>query len=233
MAHSAFGTRDRRTSGLLVAPRLFTVTCYCYFSFFGYKRWLDVMKGFWDAAARHNVDANPYRAGFLQLVAVANSDAEAERLYAAHAEYFHNGCLHVFEGFFDAPGYRTIPSLRQGFKPPSSAPAPNATWKDYVSQGYIIAGSPNAVRQQLTDALKAMQVGHLMVLCHFGDMPAETVRYNMGLFAAEVAPYLRKLWTAYEDRWWPNPAVDRAILALPQTEVPVISSRKSRRVPSD
>src|SRR5262249_8435727 len=32
-------------------------------------------------------EANPYRAGFLQLVAVADTDARAEELYARHVEY--------------------------------------------------------------------------------------------------------------------------------------------------
>lgn len=185
--------------------------CYCYFSFFGYKRGFEVMKGFWDGAARRNIDSNPYRAGFLQIVAVANTDAEAEKLYAPHAEYFYNRCLHIFEGFFDAPGYRTIPSLRQGFKPPSSAPPANTTWKDFVEQGYIIAGSPSTVREQLGDALKRMRIGHLMVLSHFGDMPPETARGNIDLFGREVIPYLKEMWSGYEDRWWPQPSAKRAV----------------------
>ncbi|MDP2374370.1 LLM class flavin-dependent oxidoreductase [Reyranella sp.] len=183
--------------------------CYCYFSFFGYKRGFEVMKGFWDAAARRNVDANPYRAGYLQLVAVANSDEEAERLYAPHADYFYNRCLHVFEGFFDSPGYRTLPSLRQGFKPSSSAGPSKATWKDYVSQGYIIAGSPKTVREQLEEVLRTMRVGHLMTLCHFGDLPSDIARYNMELFGREVIPHLSGMWDDYEDRWWPKPIVNR------------------------
>jgi alkanesulfonate monooxygenase SsuD/methylene tetrahydromethanopterin reductase-like flavin-dependent oxidoreductase (luciferase family) len=192
--------------------------CYCYFSFFGYKRGLEVMRRFWDAVASRGVEPNPYRAGFLQLVAIANSDEEAELLYAPHANYFYNRCLHIYEGFFDAPGYRTGPSLRQGFKPPTSTPPSQATWRDYVDQGYVIAGSPQAVRQQLQEALTAMRVGHLMVLCQFGDLPPATARYNMELFGKEVAPYLRTMWCEYEDAWWPSPALERATPA-PLVEV--------------
>ena len=87
---------------------------YCYLSYFGHKRGLQVMEGFWEEVARQGKEANPYRAGFLQFVAVSESDAQAERDYAEHAEYFYNRCLHVYPGFADAPGYRTLRTLRAG-----------------------------------------------------------------------------------------------------------------------
>ena len=55
--------------------------------------------GYWDRCAERGIEANPYRSGFLQLVAVAETDAAAERDYYPHADYFYNKCLHVFEGF--------------------------------------------------------------------------------------------------------------------------------------
>jgi hypothetical protein len=63
-----------------------------------------------------------------------------------------------------------------------------------------------------------MRVGHLMVLCQFGDLPPATARYNMELFGKEVAPYLRTMWCEYEDAWWPSPALERATPA-PLVEV--------------
>jgi hypothetical protein len=85
---------------------------YCYLSYGGYKRASSVMKGFWDRVDANGVDANPYRAGFLQFVGVSETDAQAERDYAA-ADYFYNRCLHVASGFADAPGYRTMKTVRQ------------------------------------------------------------------------------------------------------------------------
>ena len=43
---------------------------------------------------------------------MAETDEEAERLYAEHVLYFYNRCLHVFPGFADAPGYRTIKTIQ-------------------------------------------------------------------------------------------------------------------------
>jgi hypothetical protein len=46
-----------------------------------------------------------------------------------------------------------------------------------------------------------------MVLLQFGSMPPELVRKNTELFAKEVMPHLRGLWSEYEDKWWIKPLV--------------------------
>ena len=78
-------------------------------------------------------------------------------------------------------------------------------WKDFVDQGFIVAGSPETVRQQLTHVAKTLRIGHLMVLLQFGSMPPELVRKNTELFAREVLPHLRPTFDEYEDRWWIKP----------------------------
>src|ERR671935_2768924 len=187
---------------------------YAYLSYFGYKRGKTVMEGYWEAVDRHNVEPNPYRAGFLQLVAVSDTDAKAEAEYARHADYFYKFCLHVFDGFADAPGYRTLNTLKAGPPPQvgnaASRERQQLTWKEYLDNGYIIGGSPKTVRERLREAMAQMRVGHLMVLCQFGSMPPELTNQNTALFAAEVMPYIRDLWPEYEDHWWPKPLPVRA-----------------------
>lgn len=177
----------------------------------------EVLKGFGDVVERRGVEANPYRVGFLQLVAIAASDAEAERIYAPYADYFYNRCLHVFEGFADAPGYRTTETLRRGFKAQFGAAASkarsNPTWKDFVEQGYVIGGSAGSVREQLTEAMQTMRVGHLMTLCHFGNTPPAVTKRNTDLFAKEIMPHIKPMWREYEDRWWPHPMAERTVPA--------------------
>ena len=88
---------------------------YSYLSFTGYIRARALMSGYWDRVAERNApDTSPYRAGFAQTICVADTDAEAERLYAEHISYFYNRCLHVYPGFADAPGYRTIKTIQSG-----------------------------------------------------------------------------------------------------------------------
>ena len=40
-----------------------------------------MLEGFWRVVDQRGVEPNPYRVGFLQLVAIAETDAEAEQLY--------------------------------------------------------------------------------------------------------------------------------------------------------
>ena len=52
---------------------------YCYLSYYGYKAGQATMDGFWDEMDRLGKDRNPYRAGFLQFVGVAESREQALR----------------------------------------------------------------------------------------------------------------------------------------------------------
>jgi len=199
---------------------------YSYLSYFGHQRGLSVMQGFWDEVERQGKEPNPYRAGFLQFVAVSETDAQAEKDYGEHAEYFYNRCLHVHLGFADPPGYRTMRTVQAGLRSQlgsqaavqALAGAPK--WKDFLERGYILGGSPESVRQQLEEAARALRVGHLMVLLQFGSMPPELVRKNTELFAREVMPHVRHLWSEYEDRWWINPLPQEQRMT-PQPEVAV------------
>ncbi len=201
---------------------------YANLSYFGYQEARKVLDGFWATVARRNVEPNPYRAGFLQLVAVADSDAEAERLYAEHALYFYRNCLHVYAGYVNPPGYTSLATIRAGIESQiaritrragSRAELATLGWKDFVDRGYIIAGSPDTVVDRLNDLADTLHVGHLMVLGHFGNMPKETTLYNATRFAQEIAPRLRNRYSEWEDRWWPRdaaaPAPARAPAALP------------------
>ena len=191
---------------------------YCYLSYFGHQRGLNVMKGYWDEVERQGKEKNPFRAGFLQFIAVSESDEQAEKDYAEHAEYFYNRCLRVYPGFADAPGYRTMKTVRAGLRAQferqtAQAAAGALTWKNFVDQGYILAGSPESVAEQLEEAARALNVGHMMVLLQFGSMPPELVRKNTELFAKEVMPRVRPVFDEYQDDWWikPLPEADRMI----------------------
>ena len=85
---------------------------YSYLSFTGYLRGKKLLDGYWDRVAKKGKDESPYRAAFAQTICVAETDQEAEELYAEHVSYFYNRCLHVYLGFADAPGYRTIKTIQ-------------------------------------------------------------------------------------------------------------------------
>ena len=58
--------------------------------------------------------------------------------------------------------------------------------------------------------VKELRIGNLMLLLQFGDMPKELALKNTTLFANEVMPYMRDIWSEYDTRWWPD-GVDNSI----------------------
>jgi alkanesulfonate monooxygenase SsuD/methylene tetrahydromethanopterin reductase-like flavin-dependent oxidoreductase (luciferase family) len=189
---------------------------YSYLSFGGYVRGKQLMQGYWDRVAeRDTPDTSPYRAGFAQTICVADTDEEAERLYSKHVSYFYNRCLHVFPGFADAPGYRTIKTIQKGvlsqYAPPRGGLFPELSWKEMVDGGYIIAGSPETVRQRMEDMIKGLRVGNVFCLMHIGDMPKEKSMHSTRLFAEKVMPKLRGIFPEYasDKRFWCKPMANR------------------------
>ncbi len=186
---------------------------YAYLSYSGFKRGKQVMDGFWKVVEEKGVEANPYRAGFLQLVCVAGSEAEAEERYGADVEYFYNKMLHVYPGFADAPGYRTLETIKAGLLAQTTQfgreGTAELTWKDIVAAGNVVAGSPDQVTEQLEQVATDLRVGHLMLLNQIGSMSHENAMYNIEKTATEVIPNLRHMWSEYEDQWWPQNAIVR------------------------
>jgi len=186
---------------------------YSYLSFTGYLRAKLLMQGYWDRVSERNADTSPYRAGFAQTICVADTDADAERLYSEHVNYFYNRCLHVYPGFADAPGYRTIKTIQKGalsqYAPLSGFAS--LTWKDLVEGGHIIAGSPETVRQRMEDLIKGLHVGHVFCLLHVGNMTKEKCMYSTKLFAEKVMPKLRNFFPEYgeDNRFWCKPLPKR------------------------
>jgi alkanesulfonate monooxygenase SsuD/methylene tetrahydromethanopterin reductase-like flavin-dependent oxidoreductase (luciferase family) len=192
---------------------------YAYLSYSGYKRGQGVMNGYWAAMDRLGYPRNPYSAGFAQLAAVAETDAQAKRDYAEAVEYFYDKCLHVFEGFADAPGYRTLKTIEAGLLSQVGAAArrqwAGLTWDELVEQGNIVAGSPETVLRQLRQVVRSLNVGHLMLLLHFGNLSRERTLKNTELFARHVLPELKQEFADWEDRWYPRFLQDRAAPSAP------------------
>ncbi|MFN3743774.1 MAG: LLM class flavin-dependent oxidoreductase [Hyphomicrobiaceae bacterium] len=225
---------------------------YCYLSYYGYKAGQATMQGFWNEMDRLGKDRNPYRAGFLQFVGVAESRAEAMERYAEAAEYFYGRCLHVDPRFASPPGYNTEATMRAGLESQvrraaeeamraqseSTQPGHNKpkdqlagvttgttagtrfnmvarNMEDIVERGYVIVGSPKDVSEQLEHVAKTLNVGHFMLLLQYGNMSKELTKYNTKLFADQVMPKLKPLFSEWEDKWWPKPMDKAARAALP------------------
>jgi alkanesulfonate monooxygenase SsuD/methylene tetrahydromethanopterin reductase-like flavin-dependent oxidoreductase (luciferase family) len=188
---------------------------YSYLSYFGYKNGEATMRGFWDEMKRLGKDPNPYRAGFLQFVGVAETREEALALYREPAEYFYGRCLHLDPRFALAPGYASEASQRARVRSAvadaaarsrAGASSPATGFEAIVEQGYVIVGSPDEVASQLRQVATNLNVGHLMLLMQFGNMKRELAQYNTELFAKRVLPQLQPMFDdEWEDLWWPRP----------------------------
>lgn len=195
---------------------------FSYLSYFGHQHAMKTMKPFWERVEESGAEMNPYRAGYAQLVCVSETDAQAEADYYEHIKYFFAKCLHLDPRFIEAPGYRTIPSLRAGLKPQLAGQAKFAsellkeglTWKEFLDKGYVVAGSPETVRDKLREAAKELRVGNVILINHIGDMPKWLTQKNMQMFAQEVMPQLRDLWPEWDPApYWPSGFGDRPQVA--------------------
>ena len=198
---------------------------YSYLSFNGRAAAKPLMEGFWEVNDKNGRDANPFRAGFAQIVFVGETDAEAERLYLEHARYFYTKSLHVARQYAMVPGYSTQKSLKKAVKRAHSGAAVNpfasvegvrgVSWKHLVDESKkVIGGSPATVVDQMKELAADLRVGHVILLMQMGSMDHELTKYNTRLFAEKVLPHIRDIWDdEWTDHWWPQGAKRPALPA--------------------
>jgi alkanesulfonate monooxygenase SsuD/methylene tetrahydromethanopterin reductase-like flavin-dependent oxidoreductase (luciferase family) len=200
--------------------------CYGYLSFFGLANARPIVRGFWDRVEQRGLDVNPNRMAFTQIICVADTEAEAERRYGDAVRYFftrQRAPLH----FAAPPGYTSIASQREMLERARGvstedrlrATRGELSFWEYDDLGFIIAGTPERVRQRLRELAVELRVGQLITCMHMGDLPEETAAMNNELFGLQVAPHLRDLWADHEDPW--NPSVSKARVAANAAAVPV------------
>jgi alkanesulfonate monooxygenase SsuD/methylene tetrahydromethanopterin reductase-like flavin-dependent oxidoreductase (luciferase family) len=179
--------------------------CFAHLSYFGTKNATTTGDRYWELVAKKGRDTNPFRLSFLQLIGVAETDAEAEE-YAEHAEYFFHKLLHTPSYYQAIPGCLEYKALLAAMTNQGrNVDLRSLTFKDFRERGFVVTGSPKTVREQLLEGAKRMRIGHLLALLHFGSMSSELCRKNIALFCREVLPHLEGLWEdEYEDRWWPE-----------------------------
>jgi alkanesulfonate monooxygenase SsuD/methylene tetrahydromethanopterin reductase-like flavin-dependent oxidoreductase (luciferase family) len=196
---------------------------YLYLSYFGKSAAVEALRGYWNRMEILGKEPNPFAAGFIQFIGVAETEAEALELYREPAEYFFNRCLHVFPGFADPPGYKTPNTVRAGVEgmleraaresaARSGAPGKGMSrlsFEEVVAKEYVIIGDPDQVAEKLTAVARELNFGRLIALCHFGNMSRDLTMHNTELMGTRVLPQIRQLFEAdWPDRWWPQALVD-------------------------
>ena len=195
---------------------------FSYLSWFGIKlTGQRIFDRFWSIADEKEVEANPFRVAYLQVVAVGASDADAERRYGPHLEYFFRkglGCIPP--NWLALPGNIDIRGLEAVVRDPSDfglyLRMREATYRDLVDSQCAIVGGADTVAQQLEGIVRRHRIGNLIVMLQFGSMPLELAKENIERFAREVMPRLRPIWEdeGFTHRWWPAAASRHLVQGL-------------------
>jgi len=183
-----------------------------YLSWFGAKlTGKRIFDRFWEIADQVGVPRNPYQLGFLQTIAVSETDERAEQDYGKHLEYaFRKGLGSIPMEKLALPGNIDIRGVQALLKDPGDFglydQMRTATFGDLVEAGVVVAGSPATVRDQLIDFCREYGIGNLHAMLGFGSLPRHLVMKNIQLFSEEVLPHLRDLWTdtEHQHHWWPE-----------------------------
>jgi alkanesulfonate monooxygenase SsuD/methylene tetrahydromethanopterin reductase-like flavin-dependent oxidoreductase (luciferase family) len=190
--------------------------CYGYLSFSGKKAAEPIVNGFWDYTEKVGGNLNPHRMAFTQVICCADTDKEAEKLYADSVRYFHRQNPVGVE-FATPPGYLTLASTREALQRAKvvsmderrRAARGEMDFWEYDELGYIIAGTPDRVEQRVRELVTELRLGQLITCMHLGNLPEEVAAQNNELFGTKVIPKLRDIWADEEDRWTPKVSQER------------------------
>ena len=197
----------------------------------GYAPAQAALGGFWSRMEELGQPFNPYQAAVSQTIVVAETDDQAQQEYEEHFQYVSKHTRDDHPGWSEAPGWRTergtreraADTLRRLNEPVVEAHI--RTWSDRLRSGAIAAGSPSSVAEQLEHLVVSLRAGHLIGVFHVGDMTHDKTVRSTRLFAEEVMPRLRHLWSEFSDHWSPQ-------TATADTTTRTINSMPTRRRPS-
>ena len=170
---------------------------YGALTYYGYKMVRETVGGYWRRVEAHGRDDNPHRLAVTQFIGVADTDAEAYKLYREPAEYFFNRSLHVVPRLHrcaraTSPRRRCAPATsrrcarwRATSRP--STTSPGTRWSTTATSSSA-APTPCASNSRKRHA--ELRIGHLCAMLQFGNMSDELTRYNTKLFGEKVAPGL-------------------------------------------
>jgi len=143
---------------------------------------------------REEADRSGYQATAEQLawsncIYVAETDEKAMREAGPHLEALANKLLkHPLDSLLP-PGYSNIDSIKRIRAAKITGRVQSAS--DMVKAGVVIVGSPNTVRERLSEYREMAGFGTVLVKTQFGTLPGDMTRNNIAAIAEEVIPHFR------------------------------------------
>jgi alkanesulfonate monooxygenase SsuD/methylene tetrahydromethanopterin reductase-like flavin-dependent oxidoreductase (luciferase family) len=173
------------------------------------QRFADIIKS-------HGGRFDPFRMGILLSVYVSETDEQAKAESREGIWYFLKNCLKghlrkegrtlTFGPGVPSTSVRSWEQYLKNTDPNAKMLGDAKDWEELDAWGSITYGSPKTVREKLWSLIEQAGVGNLLIQFHFGNMKPELARKSMRLFAAEVAPALRKDSAALFARDYPEMA---------------------------
>jgi alkanesulfonate monooxygenase SsuD/methylene tetrahydromethanopterin reductase-like flavin-dependent oxidoreductase (luciferase family) len=176
------------------AKRRYAYMSIPFFSFRTVKRMSEMFK---EQCEKQGYTAHPEQTSLNMAIYVAETDAQAWDKFEKHFWYFQRNLL---KGILDinTPGYTSIKSTMGMVQNAGEFVLACSNRDDLERGGFVVAGSAETVRQKLSEMLRQLGTGNLLMNCHFGSMDASTYREGMDRFSADVMPKLRAEFAAQD-----------------------------------
>ncbi len=96
---------------------------------------------------------------------------------------------------FVPPGYMTADSMKKIFAHKRTIRG-GQQMEGMIDSGVILVGSPDTVRRKIEERHAQAGFGNILLMPHFGTLPADLTEKNIRLLAGEVVPHIRTLGDA-------------------------------------
>jgi alkanesulfonate monooxygenase SsuD/methylene tetrahydromethanopterin reductase-like flavin-dependent oxidoreductase (luciferase family) len=156
--------------------------------------------GYREAAEKHGYTSPSTQVGWSLPIYVADTDAEARREAAIHLDYLFNTLMRMPKDVFFPAGYLTLSSTKRVMATKRGL-GTGALDPDFLMErGYALAGSPDTIRQQITEYQKDLGFGTFVGIFQFGSLGHEEFLRSVTLFAEHVMPALRPIGEELSDQ---------------------------------
>ncbi len=145
------------------------------------------------AREKFGYDASSNQIAWSVPVYCAETDEKAINEVRPHIESLFNTFLpKISQSMFVPPGYMSPSSMKKIFA--HKATLRGGQKVEYLmNRGVIAVGSPDTVRETLTQRHRQAGFEQILIMPQFGTLPADLTETNLRLLASEVVPALQAL----------------------------------------
>ena len=145
------------------------------------------------AREKYGYDASSNQIAWSVPVYCAETDEKAVNEVRPHIESLFNTFLpKISQSMFVPPGYMSTSSMKQIFSHKAALRGGQKV-EGLMERGVVAVGSPDTVRDTLTQRHRQAGFEQILIMPQFGTLPADLTENNLRLLASEVVPALQAL----------------------------------------